>query len=79
MKKFIISNFNSILVNLFLLTFLLISIQNNHEKKIIKIFNIETIELPFSFILGSSFIAGSYCGNVIFSIIKFKKNSTLKE
>ena len=45
------------------------TIQNTQEKKIIKIFDYETIQLPISFILGSSFIAGSLHGNLIFSIL----------
>jgi len=73
MKNFLLSNIYSLLINIFLLLFLLISIQNNHEKKSIKIFQIETIQLPISFILGSSFIAGSLYGNLVFSIIDFKR------
>tara|TARA_Y100001968_G_C18766390_1_gene440152 strand:+ start:91 stop:321 length:231 start_codon:yes stop_codon:yes gene_type:complete len=72
MKKFFISNIFSIFFNIFLFAFLLTAIQNNHQKKVINIFNFETVELPISFILGSSFIAGSICGNLIFSILKFK-------
>tara|TARA_Y100000589_G_scaffold322042_1_gene354341 strand:+ start:1099 stop:1332 length:234 start_codon:yes stop_codon:yes gene_type:complete len=75
MKKFLQSNLNSLIINLFLLIFLLIAIQNNHEKKIIKLFNIETIELPISFITGVSFIAGSFCGNFVFTILNFKKQA----
>tara|TARA_B100000212_G_scaffold244225_1_gene186277 strand:+ start:274 stop:498 length:225 start_codon:yes stop_codon:yes gene_type:complete len=73
MKKFIISNIFSLLINIFLLAFLLAAIQNNQQKKSIEIFNKETIELPISFILGSTFIAGSIFGNLFFSILKFKK------
>lgn len=73
MKNFLLSNIYSLLINAFLLFFLLIAIQNNHEKKSIKIFQIETIQLPISFILGSSFIAGSLYGNLVFSIIDYKR------
>ena len=73
MKKFILSNLSSLLINIFLLFFLLIAIQNNHEKKKIKILEMESVELPISFILGSSFIAGSLSGNLIYTILKFKK------
>ena len=75
MKKFIFTNIYSLIVNIFLLFFLLFAIQNSQEKKITKIFNKETIELPISFILGTSFIAGSLSGNFIFSILSFKNKS----
>ena len=72
MKKFIFSNINSLLINIFLLFFLLFAIQNSQEKKVLKLFNKETIELPVSFILGSSLIAGSLSGSFIISICNFK-------
>jgi len=74
MKKFILSNIYSLLVNIFLISFLLIAIQNSQEKKFIKILNTETIELPISFILGTSFVIGSLSGNLVFSILNFKNN-----
>ena len=73
MKKFIISNLFSLFVNIFLLSFLLFAIQNNHEKKKVKVLEMESIELPISFILGSSFIAGSFSGNLMFTILRFNK------
>ena len=72
MKNFLLTNTYSLLINSLILFLLLVAIQNNHEKKIIKIFQVETIELPISFILGSSFITGSLYGNLVFSILKFK-------
>ena len=72
MKKFIFSNINSLLINTFLLFFLLFAIQNSQEKKVLKLFNKETIELPLSFILGSSLIAGTLSGSFIISIYNFK-------
>ena len=73
MKKFLLSNLNSLIINLFLLIFLLLAIQNNHEKKKVKVLEMESIELPISFILGSSFIAGSFSGNLMYTILRFKK------
>ena len=73
MKKFIFSNIYSLLVNIFLLFFFLFAIQNSNDKKVIKIFNRETIELPISFIFGTAFITGSLSGNFVFSILSFKK------
>ena len=72
MKKFLLSNATSVVFNLFLMIFLLLSIQNNHEKRKISFLKVETIEMPISFIIGTSFIIGSLTGNIICSIVKFK-------
>ena len=72
MKKFLLSNATSIVFNLFLMIFLLLSIQNNHEKRKVSFLKVETIEMPISFIIGTSFIVGSLTGNIICSIVKFK-------
>ena len=76
MKQFIFSNINSLLINIFLLFFLLFAIQNSQEKKVLKLLNKDTIELPISFILGSSLIAGSLSGSFIISICNFKSEDT---
>lgn len=73
MKKFLISNISSALFNLFLLFFLLISIQNNQYKKKINFMDMQTVPLPISFIIGTSFITGSLYSNLISSILKFNK------
>ena len=52
--------FNS---SLFLLLF--IGIQNSSNKSKVDLLADETIELPISFIIGSSFILGSIFGNFI--------------
>ena len=52
----------------------MIGIQNNHEKKSINFLVFETINLPVGFIVGSSMIIGSLCGNVFYSINKIKIN-----
>jgi len=72
MKNFIFSNIYSLLINIFLLFFIIFAIQNSQEKKVTKIFNKETIELPISFILGTSFVAGSITSSFIFTILMFK-------
>ena len=72
MKNFIFSNLYSLLINIFLLFFIIFAIQNSQEKKVTKIFNKETIELPISFILGTSFVAGSITSSFIFTILMFK-------
>ena len=72
MKNFIFSNIYSLLINIFLLFFIIFAIQNSQEKKVTKIFNKETIELPISFILGTSFVAGSISSSFVFSVLMFK-------
>ena len=74
MKKFILSNLFSLLINIFLLFFLIFTIQNNHQKQTVKVLERESIELPISFILGTSLIAGSFSGKLIYTILKFKNN-----
>ena len=70
LKKIIFAiTFNSCLFIL-----LLIGIQNSSEKnKVIFLMN-ETIKLPISFIIGSSFICGSTIGSILnFDLIKKKQ------
>ena len=51
--------------NLCLFSLLIIGIQNSSDKnKVNLIFN-ETVELPISFIVGTSFIFGSIIGNLV--------------
>ena len=59
-KLFFIITFNS---TLFLI--LVIGIQNSLVKKKVNFVLNETIELPISFIIGSSFISGSILGSII--------------
>ena len=59
-KLFFIITFNS---TLFLI--LVIGIQNSLVKKKVNLILNETIELPISFIIGSSFISGSILGSFI--------------
>ncbi len=73
MKNFLITNLSFFTLNFVLFVFILIGIQNNHSKKKVTFLNYETIEMPISFISGSSFIVGSLTGSIIFSIINFKK------
>jgi uncharacterized integral membrane protein len=68
-KKIILSfAFNA---SLFLI--LIIGIQNSSNKGKVNFFINETITLPISFIIGTSFISGSLSGTVI-SMIYGKKN-----
>ena len=65
-KKFF---FNAIFNScLFLLLF--IGIQNSSNKSKVNLLIDETIELPISFIVGSSFVIGSVLGSFIISLDK---------
>ena len=59
-KLFFIITFNS---TLFLI--LVVGIQNSLVKKKVNFILNETIELPISFIIGSSFISGSILGSIL--------------
>ena len=68
-KKIILSfAFNA---SLFLI--LIIGIQNSSNKGKVNFFMNETITLPMSFVVGTSFISGSVVGNLL-SIVFWKKN-----
>ena len=43
----------------------MIGIQNNSIKKKVNILIGETVQLPIAFIVGISFISGSFCGNIL--------------
>ena len=60
-KKF----FFNFIFNLSLFTFLIIGIQNSNQKSNVYLFKNKTIELPISFIMGLSFIAGSFLSSFI--------------
>ena len=60
-KKF----FFNITFNSFLFLILIIGIQNSSKKEKINLILAETIQLPISFIIGSSFITGSIFGSFI--------------
>ena len=67
-KLFFASIFN------FCLFFLLIiGIQNSNNKSRVNLLLDETVELPVSFIIGSSFIGGSIIGSVITISLTYKK------
>ena len=47
----------------------MISIQNSFQKRQVKLLFLETINLPISFIIGTSFISGSLLGSFISELI----------
>ena len=65
-KSFFAITFNSLL---FLL--LMIGIQNSSEKSKINFLITESVKLPISFIIGTSFISGSIIGSI--TTIEFTK------
>ena len=69
LKKFVLS----IVFNSSLFILLIIGIQNSDNKSKMNFIIDETVNLPISFIIGSSFIAGSITGSLI-SIFKFNKD-----
>ena len=69
LKKFVLS----IVFNSSLFILLIIGIQNSDNKSKMNFIIDETVNLPISFIIGSSFIAGSITGSLI-SFIKFNKD-----
>jgi len=74
MKVFIVSNLKNIFFNLTLISFLFLGIQNSNTRNKLFFMNFETIKLPHSLIVGTSFIAGSITGNLIYNILYFKRN-----
>ena len=56
-----------VLFNSFIFIIMLISIQNSNYKTKLNLIFFETINLPLSFIIGSSFILGSLTGTIAIS------------
>ena len=65
MSLFIKKLFYSAIVNSCLFAILFIGIQNSSNKSKVNFLINETIELPISFVVGSSFILGSILGSFI--------------
>ena len=65
MSMFIKKIFYSAIFNSCLFALLFIGIQNSSNKSRVDLLIEETIELPISFIVGSSFILGSILGSFV--------------
>jgi len=63
MNLFLKRLLHSVILNSCLFTLLFIGIQNSSNKSKVNLLINETIELPISFIVGSSFILGSIFGS----------------
>ena len=57
--------FFTVIFNSCLFVILFVAIQNSSNKSKVNLIIDETIELPISFIVGSSFILGSILGNIL--------------
>ena len=62
--------FFTVIFNSCLFVILFVAIQNSSNKRKVDFIINETIELPISFIVGSSFILGSILGNLLFLDMK---------
>ena len=69
-KKF----FFNLFLNSSLLIMLVIGIQNSNSKSRVNFLKYESVALPISFIVGFSFISGSFMGSFVNLSHIFKKN-----
>tara|TARA_A100001388_G_scaffold178067_1_gene133259 strand:- start:1880 stop:2128 length:249 start_codon:yes stop_codon:yes gene_type:complete len=63
---------NPFLFNSILFVFLFLSIQNSDSKNKVFFLDYESVEIPVSFIVGSSFIFGSFYSNILIPLISTK-------
>ena len=56
---------NTLLFNSSIFLMLIIGIQNSWENSNVKFFTTKTVNLPISFIIGTSFISGSLIGSFL--------------
>ena len=77
MRKLIITNFNTTIFNLLFFIFLLLGIQNSNQSQKITFLNFESAKMPKSFIIGTSFITGSFIAGLTISILKFQSQKRL--
>ena len=64
-----------ITLNSTLLLMLIVGIQNSSNRRKVNLLIGETVNLPISFIIGMSFIAGSLSGSLILNIFSLQKDS----
>ena len=63
---------NPFLFNSILFVCLFLSIQNSDSKNKVFFLDYESVEIPVSFIVGSSFIFGSFYSNILIPLISTK-------
>ena len=71
MRKLLISNLKNLVLNFILFLSILFIIQNSQDKKKIIFLNNESVKIPVSFLIGTSYVSGSITGGLIISILKF--------
>ena len=76
MSSFFKKLLNSAIFNSCLFLLLFIGIQNSSNKSKVNLLIDETVDLPISFIVGSSFITGSFVGGLLTQ--NFDKNRESK-
>ena len=62
----------NITLNITFFVILMIAIQNSEEREKVLFFKYQSITLPISFIIGTSFISGSVLGSTIMELNKKK-------
>ncbi len=72
MIKFLIENMNNFLLNTILFIFLFLGIQNSNNKQKVFFLRYESVPIPVSFIVGTSFICGSLYSSILISLISKK-------
>ena len=66
--------FFNLIFNFSLFLLLMIGIQNSSQKTKVNFIVNETILMPLSFIIGVSFISGSFAGTLLTLNLKYKNN-----
>ena len=66
----------SIIYNSCLFLMLIIGIQNSSNKSKVNLLTNDTVPLPISFIIGISFISGSFLGNIFYANYEIQKNES---
>ena len=74
MKNFFLSNIRNIFLHTILLLLLIIGIQNSNNKSKVTFLTLQSINMPVSFIIGTSFLCGSFYGNIIFSFLELEES-----
>ncbi len=67
---------NTLLFNSSIFFILIIGIQNSWKNSNVKFFTIQTVNLPISFIIGTSFISGSLIGSFLNLQLDNNKDNT---
>lgn len=73
MFRIFLKTINPILFNSLLFIFLFLGIQNSNEKQKVFLYKYSSVEIPISFIAGSSFIFGSIYSNILILFFRDKK------